>query len=104
MKINVMTRQGQEVLVEGSENFSLMEVIRNDGIAELEALCGGQLTCATCHVYVDDDYIGLLPPKDIYEDDMLETSDYMQPNSRLACQIPCSEKLDGIRVVIAPAD
>jgi ferredoxin, 2Fe-2S len=104
MRINVETRKGQLIEVDGQEGSSVMEAIRNAGIDEIQALCGGQLTCATCHIYVDNNYFDLLPPMDPHEEDMLETSDHLKRNSRLACQVPCSEKLSGIRVVIAPKD
>jgi ferredoxin, 2Fe-2S len=104
MKISVETRKGQVVLVDYDGNGSMMEAIRDSGIDEIEALCGGQAACATCHIYVDSESLHLLPPKNPVEDGLLEYSDYGRPTSRLACQIPCSEKLNGVRVVIAPKD
>jgi 2Fe-2S ferredoxin len=104
MEISVETREGRIIMIEYSGSRTIMEAIRDSDINEIEALCGGQLTCATCHIYVDADHLSLLPPKDCCEEELLESSDHYKPTSRLACQIPCSEKLSGIRVIIAPRD
>lgn len=69
-----------------------------DGIA---AECGGGLACATCHCYVDADWVEKLPPPTTTENEMLEsTSAERRPNSRLSCQITVSEALDGITVYL----
>jgi 2Fe-2S ferredoxin len=81
-----------------------VEVIRENGIDELLALCGGCCSCATCHVYVDQAWLSALPPVGADEDDLLDLSDERAPNSRLSCQIRFSAALDGLRVTIAPED
>lgn len=98
----VVTREGAERVVEGEAGLSLMEVIRDNGFDELLALCGGCCACATCHVHVDPDSVDRMPAMGSDEDDLLETADFRQPNSRLSCQIPFEDNLDGLRVVIAP--
>lgn len=101
-KINIVTREGDRLSVDASEDMLLMEAIRENGIDELQALCGGQLSCATCHVYVDPAFADLLPAMSYDEDDLLDSSDYRKPQSRLSCQISCSAALDGINIEVAP--
>ncbi len=103
-KLIVVTRDGTESVVSGQEGLSVMENIRDNGFDELLALCGGCLSCATCHVHVAEEWLPKLPPMSQDEDDLLDSSDARQPNSRLSCQIPFSEALDGLRVQIAPED
>ena len=100
----VVTRDGTEHRVEGKKGYSLMEVIRDNGFDELLALCGGCCSCATCHVHVDEEWMEHLKPMEGDEDDLLETSDHRQSNSRLSCQIKFEEVLDGLKVTIAPED
>jgi ferredoxin, 2Fe-2S len=81
-----------------------MEIIRENGFDELLALCGGCCSCATCHVHVDDAFLGALPPMTDDENDLLDSSDHRSPASRLSCQIQMTEALDGLLVAIAPED
>lgn len=103
-KLIVVTREGEEKVVEGQTGLSVMEVIRDNGFDELLALCGGCCSCATCHVHVDAKDVGRLGPRSEDEDDLLDTSDHRTETSRLSCQIPFTEELDGLRVTIAPED
>lgn len=102
--ITVINREGAERTIEATDGLSLMENIRGNGFDELVALCGGCLSCATCHVHVDEAFLGALPP--MYEDeaDLLDTSDARQANSRLSCQIRVGPNLAGLRATIAPED
>lgn len=102
--IFVTLRSGEEVEIPSETGFSLMETVRNAGYDELLALCGGCCSCATCHVYVDDAFVDELPEIAEDEDDLLDSSSYRRTNSRLACQIPVTPALDGIRIVIPPED
>ncbi len=103
-QLTVVTREGSEQTFEAENGFSVMESIREHGIDELLALCGGCCSCATCHVYVDDAFADQLPPMKGDEDDLLDSSDHRRPNSRLSCQIQIRPELDGLRVTIAPED
>jgi len=100
--VEVRTREGDTQSVQGGPDLVLMEAIRDSGLDELEALCGGQLSCATCHVYVEPSFADHLPPMSDYENDLLDSSDHRRPESRLSCQIPCKPELDGMHVEIAP--
>ncbi|PDV87044.1 ferredoxin [Rhizobium sp. H4] len=103
--ISVRTRDGEIHSFDGRVGASLMENIRNAGLEELLAMCGGCLSCATCHVYVEQvPGSASLPVVSIDETELLEGSDYRQENSRLSCQIPFDETLSGIVIGIAPED
>src|SRR6478735_475143 len=103
-KLFVVTREGEEKVVEGQVGLSVMENIRDNGFDELLALCGGCCSCATCHVHVDAAFKDLLPPMSEDEDDLLDSSDDRTETSRLSCQVPFTPELDGLRVTIAKED
>ena len=102
--LKVTTREGQEIEVAATEGLSVMEAIRDAGIDELLALCGGCCSCATCHVHVDPDFADLLPPMGDDENDLLDSSDHRNETSRLSCQISYTADLDGLKLTIAPED
>jgi 2Fe-2S ferredoxin len=79
---------------------STMEAIREAGIDDIEALCGGCCSCATCHVHVDPAFLDRLPAMTDDEDDLLDGSNHRTSASRLSCQILLSEALDGLHVSI----
>ncbi len=101
-KLIVTTRDKEESVIDSEGGRSVMEVIRDAGVDELLALCGGCCSCATCHVYVDPAFAGTLPAISEDENDLLDSSDNRSETSRLSCQIAFSAELDGIRVTIAP--
>ncbi|NIJ07916.1 2Fe-2S ferredoxin [Sphingomonas vulcanisoli] len=103
-KLIVVTREGEERELEGEAGLSVMEVIRDGGVDELLALCGGCCSCATCHVHVDPAFVDKLPEMSEDEDDLLDSSDDRDETSRLSCQIPFSDALDGLKVRIASDD
>ncbi len=102
--ITVITRQGDSRQVTASNDLSLMEVIRDNGFDELLALCGGCCSCATCHVHIDPAFADKLPPMGEDENDLLDSTDHRSVASRLSCQIPVTDALDGLIVTIAPED
>lgn len=102
--LNVVTREGEERQLEGEAGLSVMEVIRDGGIDELLALCGGCLSCATCHVHVDPAFADKLPPMSIDEDELLDSTSDRDATSRLSCQLPFTDALDGLKVTIAQED
>ncbi|HVJ02171.1 MAG TPA: 2Fe-2S iron-sulfur cluster-binding protein [Sphingomonas sp.] len=103
-KLIVVTRDGQEREVNGSAGLSVMEVIRESGIDELLAICGGCCSCATCHVHVDPEFAAKLPRMSEDEDDLLDSSSDRDATSRLSCQLQFTPELDGLRVTIAAED
>jgi 2Fe-2S ferredoxin len=100
----VTTRDHQQKTITGKAGASVMETLRDGGIDEVLALCGGCCSCATCHVYVDPAFAALLPPVSADESDLLDSSDHRTEASRLSCQIPFTEALDGLKVTVAPED
>lgn len=103
-RLIVTTRSGETREVEAAAGLTVMEAIRDNGFDELLALCGGCCSCATCHVHVDPEFHALLPALTVDEDDLLDSSDDRDENSRLSCQIPFTDALDGLRVRIADED
>lgn len=103
-KLTVVTRDGEERTVEAASGLTVMEAIRDNGFDELLALCGGCCSCATCHVHVDPVFADLLPAITEDEDDLLDSSDDRDATSRLSCQIPFTDALDGLKVRIAAED
>ena len=100
----VTKRDGSTVELQGGAGLSVMEVIRDGGVDELLALCGGCCSCATCHVHVDPAFTAQLNPMSEDENDLLDSSDDRDATSRLSCQIPFGPALDGLRVTIAQED
>jgi len=103
-KLIVVNRAGEESTIEVADGLTVMEAIRDNGFDELLALCGGCCSCATCHVHVDPAFKDSLPAMSEDEDDLLESSDHRDENSRLGCQVPFTADLDGLKVTIAQED
>ena len=103
-KLIVVNRSGEESTVEAASGLTVMEAIRDDGFDELLALCGGCCSCATCHVHVDPAFADKLPAMSEDEDDLLDSSDDRNETSRLSCQIPFTDDLEGLKVTIAKED
>lgn len=102
--LTVTTRAGDKRIIEVPVGRSLMEGIRDAGINDIAAVCGGCASCSTCHVYVDPERMAELPPIGEQEDALLDCSDARRSNSRLSCQVIASASIDGLLVTIAPAD
>ncbi len=100
-KIYITDRQGVEHEINADEGLTLMEIIRDEGL-DIEASCGGCCACATCHVYINSDWLTKLNQKDDDEESMLDQAFDVKENSRLSCQIGFTEKLNGIKLKIAP--
>lgn len=104
VKLIVTNRSGEATEVEAEEGLSVMEAIRDNGFDELLALCGGCCSCATCHVFVDPAFKDRLPAISEDEEDLLESSDHKNEDSRLSCQLTLTAAVDGLAVTIAPED
>jgi ferredoxin, 2Fe-2S len=103
-RLIVTTRSGETREVEAGAGLTVMEAIRDNGFDELLALCGGCCSCATCHVHVDKEFLDRLPRMTADEDDLLDSSDDRDETSRLSCQLPFTDALDGLKVRIAEED
>ena len=100
-KLIITDRLGEKREIQFDSNYTLMEILRDNGF-EIEASCGGCCACATCHVYISDEWFNKLNLMDDDEQSMLDQAFDVKKNSRLACQIELSEELDGLKVEIAP--
>jgi 2Fe-2S ferredoxin len=98
--IRVTDQDGTEHEVQGNTGFTLMENLREleYGVA---AICGGMMACATCHVWVDPQWLDKLPPQQSDELEMVRELSTYRSNSRLSCQIKFTEQLSGIALRIA---
>lgn len=99
--LRVVDRSGVEHEVEAKTGLKVMETLRDleYGVA---AICGGMCSCATCHVYVDPEWVSKLPASMSDERELLADLAHREPNSRLSCQIEFTPALAGLRVTIAP--
>ena len=97
-KVTYIDHTGTSRDVEAKAGTSVMEAAVQNMIPGIDADCGGACACATCHVYVDEAWIGTLTPTDDMEESMLDFAENGQDNSRLCCQILLSDDLDGITV------
>jgi ferredoxin, 2Fe-2S len=97
----IKNRAGIESTIVAKPGRSLMEILRDSGFDEVQALCGGSCTCATCHVHIESDAFAKVPPMSSYEDDMLEGTGVRDAGSRLSCQVTVTEELEGALITIA---
>ncbi len=96
-KITWKTEDGNEITVDVEDGLNLMEAATANNVPQIEGECGGCLSCATCHVFADDDWFAKTGEIDDIEDTMLDMTDVeRRNNSRLSCQIVASPELDGL--------
>ena len=100
-KIIVKDREGNVQELSADVGLTLMEIIR-DADMDIEAACGGCCACATCHVYIDKDWITKLPKIEVDEESMLDQAFHVIDESRLGCQIEYNDSLSGIKLTLAP--
>lgn len=98
MKIHFQSASGEERLVDASGGLTLMEAAVRGRIDEIAAECGGGLSCATCHVYIAEEWRAVTGSPSAMEDDLLEAVADRRPGSRLSCQIKLTDRMDGLRV------
>lgn len=99
--ITAIDREGETHEIDAEPGLSVMEILRNAGL-EIEAICGGQCICSTCHVYIDPRWQAGLPARRDSERVLVEDSGAYQENSRLSCQLDYTDELDGLKLVLAP--
>jgi 2Fe-2S ferredoxin len=106
VKITLVQADGEAVIIEDAAvGVSLMEVAKAHGVDGILGDCGGGCACATCHVYVDPEWLDIVGPPDSIEEMTLDmVSDIQRSNSRLGCQISLRPELDGLRVTVAPSE
>ena len=99
-KITYIEHGGQKHEIEVANRLTIMEGAVQNDIPGIDADCGGSMACATCHVYVKEDWFTKLPNKETGEDDMLDQAFEPKANSRLSCQITVSDELNGLVVYL----
>ena len=97
-KITYIEHSGKSHTIEVQNGLSVMEGAVQNDIPGIDADCGGSMACATCHVYVKEEWFNKLPKKEDGEEDMLDMAYEPKKNSRLSCQITVSDQLDGLAV------
>ena len=100
LKIYVTDQGGVEHTLDAIEGWRVMEIIRDHGLP-IKAECGGACACATCHVYVDEEWMDKLAEMGEEEEEMLDEAFDVEDNSRLSCQLIMSEELNGLKVKLA---
>lgn len=103
VKINYVTPDGQSVSVDAEPGESLMEAAVRNGVDGIVAACGGCLSCATCHAYVDEPWLSKLEAQSDTEKEMLDFASHVEADSRLTCQIEISEALEGAVIRTPPS-
>ncbi len=97
-KITYIEHNGKSHTIDVQNGLTVMEGAVQNDIPGIDADCGGSMACATCHVYVKEDWLNKIPPKNEGEDDMLDQTYEPKPSSRLSCQIIVSDDLNGLIV------
>ena len=97
-KITYIEHGGKTHTIEVANGLSVMEGAVQNNIPGIDADCGGSMACATCHVYVKEEWFNKLPKKEDGEEDMLDMAFEPKTNSRLSCQLMVSEQIDGLVV------
>ena len=99
-KIKYIEHNGTQHEIDVANGLTVMEGAVQNDIPGIDADCGGGMACATCHVYVKEDWFNKLPKKEDGEEDMLDMAFEPKTNSRLSCQLTVSDELDGLIVNI----
>ena len=99
-KVTYIESSGNSHTIEIANGLSVMEGAVQNDIPGIDADCGGGMACATCHVYVNEEWQDKLPAKEDGEEDMLDMAFEPKQNSRLSCQLVVSDELDGLVVNI----
>ena len=99
-KITYIEHSGKSHTIDVAKGLSVMEGAIQNNIPGIDADCGGGMACATCHVYVKEEWFDKLPKKEDGEEDMLDMAFEPKKNSRLSCQLVVSDEIDGLIVNI----
>ena len=99
-KINYITHDNQTHTIDVQNGLTVMEGAVQNDIPGIDADCGGGMACATCHIYVSEEWLDKLPTKEDGEEDMLDMAFEPKQNSILSCQLTVSNELDGLVVNI----
>ncbi len=101
-KITYIDSSGNKKTINVDKGLSVMEGAIQNNIPEIDADCGGGMACATCHVYVKEEWFNKLGKVEDSEQDMIDMAFEPKKNSRLSCQIIVTDELDGLVVTTPP--
>lgn len=99
-KLTYIANDGTKFEVDAESGSTVMENAIKNAVPGIEAECGGACACATCHVYVDEKWTGVVGEPEAMEEDMLDFAYDVRPGSRLSCQIKVTDELDGLIVQV----
>lgn len=99
-KLTIVAHDGVKFEIDAEDGSTVMENAIRNSVPGIEAECGGACACATCHVYVDDNWSVTVGEPDVMEEDMLDFAYDVRPTSRLSCQIKVSPELEGLVVYV----
>jgi ferredoxin, 2Fe-2S len=99
-KLTFIQKDGTRQEVEGQNGMTVMEAAVKNMVPGIDADCGGACACATCHVYVEPDWMERVGSRNEMEEDMLDFAFDVRENSRLSCQIKITDALDGLTVKV----
>ena len=102
MKILAKSRSGDVLTLSCEAGDGLMQVLAESDL--VDAVCGGECSCATCQVYIDATWRNRLPPQQDAERELLDELLHATERSRLACQVVLTDQLDGMELEVAPAE
>ena len=97
-KVTYIEHDGKSHSIDVQNGLTVMEGAIQNNIPGIDADCGGSMACATCHVYVKEEWFNELPKKEDGEEDMLDMAFEPKKNSRLSCQLMVSDQIDGLVV------
>ena len=95
-KLTIIAFDGTQHELDVQNGSTVMENAVRNSVPGIEAECGGACACATCHVYVDEEWSAAVGAPEAMEEDMLDFAYEVKPTSRLSCQIKMSDALDGL--------
>ncbi len=95
-----VTSDGRRHVVEFGPGHTVMSAAINARILGIDGICSGNCTCVTCHIYLDPEWLSKVEPPSSMEESMLDFANDVRETSRLACQIPLDQKLDGLTVSV----
>jgi 2Fe-2S ferredoxin len=102
VNITYVDSHGESRSIDAEEGSTVMESAIRNSVPEIVAECGGACACATCHVYVGEEWTDIVGKPSQMEEDMLDFAYEVKPNSRLSCQIKVRPELDGLTVTTPP--
>ena len=102
-KITYIEHNGKTHIQEVPNGLSVMEGAVQNNIPGIDADCGGGCACATCMIFIPEDWKKKFPPMSDEEESMLDFHEYKEDNSRLGCQIPITEEFEGLSIKMPPS-